>query len=105
MLLYLIGELEGFVESQCCDVNDFNVDFDRGGAQADLLNDFADELDLLACDLHFRESVMYTYERDDGTARSWIDHVLCSQTCSSLISDVTLRSDCILSNHFPLCFL
>ena len=41
-------------------VGDFNVDFDRGGAQADLLNDFADELDLLACDLHFRESVMYT---------------------------------------------
>ena len=31
---------------------------------------------------------MYTYERDDGTARSWIDHVLCSRTCSSLISDV-----------------
>ena len=48
---------------------------------------------------------MYTYERDDGTARSWIDHILCSRTFSSLISDVyTLRSDCILSDHYPLCF-
>ena len=66
----VLGELEGFVDSQCCDVNiivgDFNVDFDRGGAEADLLNDFAAELDLLACDSSFRESVMYTYERDDG---------------------------------------
>ena len=97
--LNVLGELEGFVDSQCCDVNiivgDFNVDFDRGGAQAELLNDFAAELDLFACDSSFRESVMYTYERDDGTARSWIDHILCSRTFSSLISDVyTLRSDC-----------
>ena len=103
--LNVLGELEGFVDSQCCDVNiivgDFNVDFDRGGAQADMLNDFAAELDLLACDSSFRESVMYTYERDDGIARSWIDHILCSQTFSSLISDVyTLRSDCILSDHY-----
>ena len=107
--LNVLGELEGFVISQCCDVNiivgDFNVDFDRGGAQEELLNDFAAELDLLACDSSFRESVMYTYERDDGTARSWIDHILCSRTFSSLISDVyTLRSDCILSDHYPLCF-
>ena len=52
--LNVLGELEGFVDSQCC-VGDFNVDFDRGGAQAD---DFAAELDLLACDSSFRESVM-----------------------------------------------
>ena len=101
--LNVLGELEGFVDSQCCDVNiivgDFNVD------QAELVNDFAAELDLFACDSSFRESVMYTYERDDGTARSWIDHILCSRTVSSLISDVyTLRSDCILSDHYPLCF-
>ena len=39
--LNVLGELEGFIASQGCDVNiiagDFNVDFDRGGQFAKLL--------------------------------------------------------------------
>ena len=86
-------ELEGFIDTQCCDVamvvGDFNVDF---------------ELDLSVCDLSFRDKVKFTYERDDGACHSWIDHVLCSQSHSSLITDVFARhSDCCLSDHYPLC--
>ena len=47
-----------------------------------------------------------TYERDDGLSHSWIDHIICSQSFSSLVTNVyTTRSGCILSDHFPLCFL
>ena len=86
-------------------VGDFNVDFDRDGPLAKLLNDFIIELDLSVCDLSFRDKVKFTYERDDGACHSWIDHVLCSQSHSSLITDVFARhSDCCLSDHYPLCF-
>ena len=90
IFLHTLGELEGFIDTQCCDVamvvGDFNVDFDRDGPLAKLLNDFIIELDLSVCDLSFRDKVKFTYERDDGACHSWIDHVLCSQSHSSLIN-------------------
>ena len=55
-------------------VGDFNVNFDRGGALGKLLVDFLSELNLCACDMSFHSSVNYTYEREDGSAHSWIDH-------------------------------
>ena len=50
-------------------------------------------------------SITYTYERDDGMSRSWIDHIICSQSCSSLVSDISV-SHCgsNLSDHSPLMF-
>ena len=48
--LNTLGELEGFISTQQCDVNiiigDFNVDFDRGGSLARLLSDFMSEHNL-----------------------------------------------------------
>ena len=107
--LNTLGELEGFITSHACDVNvivgDFNVDFDRGGPLAKLLNDFILEFGLLACDLNFRPSVCYTYESDDSCTRSWLDHILCSQHISSLVTDIhTVRSASISSDHYPLFF-
>ena len=53
----------------------------------------------------FKDDVLFTYERDDGLCRSWIDHVLCSQSFSSTISNVrAVHSGSILSDHFPLLF-
>ena len=72
---------------------------------ANLLCDFMSELDLVSCDRNFRGSVMFTYERDDGLYRSWIDHVLCSRSCSTLVSDVfASHSGSNLSDHSPLFF-
>ena len=60
--LKTLGELEGFLESQRCDVSilvgDFNVDFDWGGALGKVLVDFLSELNLCACDMSFRSSLM-----------------------------------------------
>ena len=107
--LQTLGELEGFIESHQCDLNmlvgDFNVDFDRGGPLAKLLLDFMCELNLTATDLSYRNSINFTFERGDGLARSWIDHVICSQTSPLLVSDVrAVHSACNLSDHSPLCF-
>ena len=54
-------------------VADLNVDFDRGGEHTKLLVDFMVELNLYSCDLSFPRAVGYTYQRDDGVARSWLD--------------------------------
>ena len=51
-------------------VGDLTADFDRGGISADLLSNFVLDLNLSACDLHYRESVKFTYEKDDGLVRS-----------------------------------
>ena len=62
-------------------------------------------LGLVASDLCFRPSIGYTYESDSGLARSWIDHVICSQASSALISGIqAVHSGSILSDHFPLFF-
>jgi hypothetical protein len=62
-------------------------------------------LNLFVCDLPFKNSVGFTYEGSQGFPPSWIDHVLCSVSYYSLVTDVSpLRSGQILSDHFPLCF-
>ena len=86
-------------------VGDFNVDFTRDGLFNPLLLDFLAEQNPLACDLLFQDSVNFTYERDDGSTRSWIDHILCSESFHCQVSNVrTINSGSILSDHLPLCF-
>ena len=100
------SQLEGFIVSQACDFNiivgDFKVDFYRGSKLAILLEDFMVGINLYACDLCFRPSVLYTYERDDSLVRSWLDNILCSHHSSMPISNV--YSGSISSDHFPVFF-
>ena len=44
----------------------------------------------------------YTFERDDGLVRSWIDHVFCSKYLSPLVSDIHVSHT--VSDHYPLFF-
>ena len=107
--LNTLGDLEGFIECHNCDAvivaGDFNVDFDRGGQNSKLLEDFIMDLKLHVCDLDFCDQVCYTYERDDGHVCSWIDHILCSQHISDSFADIhALHSGSTLSDHFRLFF-
>ena len=90
--LNTLGELEVFITAHQCDdtliVGVFNVDFNRQGPRKQLVLDFMVDLDLVACDLSFQDSVGFTYERDDSSARSWIDHILSSQSLHSHLSNV-----------------
>ena len=95
--LNTLGELQGFIASQHFDVlliaGDCNVDFDRSGPFHSLLVDFITELNLFVCDLPFKNPVWFTYEGSQGFPPSWIDHVLCSASYYSRVTDVfTLRS-------------
>ena len=101
--------MEGFIDSQNCNfvivVGDLNVDFDRGGEHAKLLVDFMVELNLYSCDLSFPHAVGYTYQHDDGVVHSWLDHILCSQHISTLVTDVyAVHTGSNLSDHDPLFF-
>ena len=59
----------------------------------------------MVCDLSYRESVKFTYERDGGLVHSWIDHVVCSESLSSRITDVhSVSSGANMSDHLPLSF-
>ena len=107
--LDILGAIEGFVDSHQCDVivivGDFNVDFSRDSASVHLLCSFMSSLGLIACDLAFHRSIQFTYERDDGAVRSWIDHILCSTSHSHLITHVCLVSSGVtLSDHLPISF-
>ena len=63
------------------------------------------ELNLYSCDLSFPHVVGYTYQCDDGVARSWLDHILCSQHISTLVTDVyAVHTSSNLSDHAPLLF-
>lgn len=107
--LNVLGELHGLIASDAWHgvflVGDFNVDFQRCSPNGASLSDFMLEEGLFAADLAFHHSITFTYQRDDGVSRSWIDHILCSLPCSSLLSDISVdHSSCNLSDHSPLFF-
>ena len=82
--LNTLGEVEGFVDTQQCDVTllvgDSNVDFDRGYMLHNLLVDLMSELNVVVRDPSFRIAVRYTYERVDGLTHSSIYHLIISQS-------------------------
>ena len=58
---------------------------------------------VLAKDLHFAD-IEFTYENDDGTHRSWLDHVLVSSNVLHRIHRIyTLCDGANLSDYRPLC--
>ena len=107
--LSCLGDLDGFIESQCYDnvivAGDFNVDFSRSGSSTRLLQSFMNDRHLSAADLAFEDSVKFTYERDDGLARSWVDHVVCNNSLIPLLSNIdSVSTGTNLSDHHLLNF-
>ena len=104
--LNTLGELEGFIDSQSFDhifiSGDFNVDFDRGGDNAQLLWNFMDNYYLVAADLNFRSAIHFTYERDDCAVPSWPDRIICSMSMVNLVSKFDQGVN--LSGHYLLIF-
>ncbi len=45
-----------------------------------------------------------TYISDDGTKSSWIDHIISSPQIDTMITDVAVLHDVIVSDHKPLAF-
>ena len=103
--LCVLGELDGFIESQTFDHivigGDFNVDFNRPSGPLNLLSSFMTDHDLVAADSFFRHLISFSYERDDGSCKTWPDHFLCD-SFSDFISICKVDSGSNLSDHHPL---
>ena len=78
---------------------DFNCQ--PGSRFFNVFNDFVDDNNLKLTDIN-RLHDMFTYCNDAGTATSWIDHVVCSGTVDSLVSNCDIRYDFVSSDHKPL---
>ena len=84
---------------------DFNVDFDRGGHNANHLLSFMHDHDLNLVRADLCSNVKYTYRRDDQMSRSWPDHIITLSHYVHLINDVACYSnECVdnFSDHLLL---
>ena len=103
--LYVISELEGFINSQPFNslliAGDFNVDFARSTPNTSQLIQFMEEFDLASVDLSYHADVQFTYEGCNSS--SWIDHIRTIHHFASSFSTVQkLDIATNLSDHHPL---
>lgn len=77
----------------CCPGSRFFVEF----------NSFATENNLVLSDLNRLNNVI-TYVSDDATKTSWIDHILCSWSADTLIDNINVINDVVISDHKPVSF-
>lgn len=66
-------------------------------------NSFASDNNLITTDLNRLHNIA-TYISDDGSKMSWVDHILSSITIDSLINNIHVLNDVIISDHKPLSF-
>jgi len=64
---------------------------------------FANDNNLITTDLN-RLHDGITYVSDDGSKVSWVDHILSSTAVDSLISNISILNDVIVSDHKPISF-
>jgi len=65
--------------------------------------EFAADNKLVLSDLNRLNNVI-TYVSDDGTKTSWIDHIVCSCTADTLIGNIDVINDVVISDHKPVSF-
>jgi len=80
---------------------DFNCDI--GSRFYSEFNAFVSDNKLIVSD-QCRLDDVFTYISDDGSKRSWIDHILSSPSIDPLIEGVNILYDVIASDHRPLIF-
>ena len=64
---------------------------------------FAIDNNLVTADLS-RLSDVSTYVSDDGTKISWVDHILCTAAIGTVLGNITVLNEIIMSDHRPLSF-
>ena len=58
---------------------------------------------LVLSDLNQLNNVI-TYESDDATKTSWIDHILCSYIADTMIGNINVFNEVVISDHKPVSF-
>ena len=81
---------------------DFNADPSKGRFWKEL-NVFIKDFSLLVVDDQLPIDT-FTYLCPARSITSWLDHILCSQGISKSISNVFVKYNVALFDHFPICF-
>ena len=80
---------------------DFNCQ--EGSRFYNEFSNLANENNLIKSDI-MRLKNVFTYLSDNGQNSSWLDHILCSPVLDSLITNVSVLTEVITSDHKPLQF-
>ena len=80
---------------------DFNCQ--EGSRFYNEFSNLATENNLIKSDI-MRLNNVFTYLSDNGEILSWLDHILCSPVLDNLITNVSVLTEVITSDHKPLQF-
>ena len=95
---------DSFDSSNIFIVGDFNADLIKTSLFSPFLNSFISECHFIPSDIKYLPPDSFTYVSDAHGSRSWLDHVLCTHSSHSSVSDMVTNYDCVSSDHFPLSF-
>ena len=95
---------DSFDSSNIFIVGDFNADLIKTSLFSPFLNSFISECHFIPSDIKYLPPDSFTYVSDAHGSRSWLDHVLCTHSSHSSVSDMVINYDCVSSDHFPLSF-
>ena len=95
---------DSFDSSNIFIVGDFNADLIKTSLFSPFLNSFISECHFIPSDIKYLTPDSFTYVSDAHGSRSWLDHVLCTHSSHSSVSDMVINYDCVSSDHFPLSF-
>ena len=59
---------------------------------------------LCLADKLFLPQVTFTFISSNHDTVSWLDHILTTTSEYSILTDACVKTDCITSDHLPLCF-
>ena len=80
----------------------FNADLTKTSLFSPFLNSFISECHFIPSDIKYLPPDAFTYVSDAHGSRSWLDHVLCTHSSHSYVSDMVINYDCVSSDHFHL---
>ena len=86
--------------SKCIILGDFNADPFKGRFWKDLM-EFCLSLSLTVVDRQLPNNT-FTYLCPSKSTTSWLDHILCTKSVLSNVSDVYVDYESVIFDHFPL---
>ena len=95
---------DSFESSNIFIIGDFNADLTKTSLFSPFLNSFINECHFIPSDIKYLPPDLFTHGSDAHGSRSWLDHVFCTHSSHSSVSDKVINCDCVSSDNFPLSF-
>ena len=95
---------DSFESSNSFIIRDFKAELIKTNLFSPFINSFISECHFIPSDIKYLPPDSFTYVSDAHGSRSWLDHVLCTHSSHSSVSDMTINYNCVSSDHCPLLF-